>query len=81
MNNAVSYDVIIVGGGFAALTAAHWLGRFHRRTLVLTSGPSRNARSHAVHGYPGYEGADPVNCSTPCVVKRSLWIQSYARKA
>lgn len=53
------YDVIIVGGGFAGLSAAVWLGRLRRSTLVISSGPSRNASSRAVHGYPGFDGGDP----------------------
>lgn len=60
MVDEVGYDAIIVGGGFAGLTAALWLGRFRRRTLVLSSGPSRNASACAAHGYPGYDGADPA---------------------
>ncbi len=54
------YDVVVIGGGFAGLTAAVWLGRFRRSTLVISSGPSRNALSRAVHGYPGSEGSNPV---------------------
>lgn len=54
------YDVVIVGGGFAGLTAAVWLGRYRRSTLVISSGPSRNALSRAIHGYPGFEGGDPA---------------------
>lgn len=54
------YDVVIVGGGFAGLTAAVWLGRYRRSTLVISSGPSRNALSRAIHGYPGFEGGNPA---------------------
>ncbi|HSH31614.1 MAG TPA: NAD(P)/FAD-dependent oxidoreductase [Candidatus Saccharimonadales bacterium] len=53
------YDCIIIGGGFAGLTAAAWLGRYRRRTLIISSGPSRNHASRALHGYPGFEGGDP----------------------
>lgn len=53
------YEVIVVGGGFAGLSAALWLGRYRRKTLVLSSGPSRNNHAHAVHGYPGIEGVSP----------------------
>ncbi len=54
------YDTVIVGGGFAGLTAAVWLGRYRRSTLVISSGPSRNALSTAIHGYPGFEGGNPA---------------------
>lgn len=60
MEEDTLYDVIVIGGGFAGLTAAVWLGRFRRSTLVISSGPSRNALSRAVHGYPGFEGGNPV---------------------
>lgn len=53
------YDVVIVGGGFAGLTAAMWLGRHRRSAVVVTSGPSRNAMSRAVHGFPGWDGKPP----------------------
>lgn len=52
-------DVIIIGGGFAGLTAAMWLGRYRRDVLVISSGPTRNAASRAAHGYPGHDGEDP----------------------
>lgn len=54
------YDVCIVGGGPAGLSAAIWLGRYRRRVVVVSSGPSRNYSSHAIHGYPGFEGHDPL---------------------
>ncbi|MBW3538314.1 NAD(P)/FAD-dependent oxidoreductase [Candidatus Parcubacteria bacterium] len=59
MDNDQTYDCVIIGGGFAGLTAAVWLGRYRRPTLVLSAGPPRNAASHALHGYPGFEGANP----------------------
>lgn len=45
------YDVIIVGGGPAGLSAALMLGRCRRRVLVFDSGQYRNAHSHGVHGF------------------------------
>lgn len=54
------YDVIIVGGGFAGLTAAVWLRRHRRHVLVITSGPVRNHQARAIHGFPGYDGCDPA---------------------
>jgi len=45
------YDVIIVGGGAAGLSAALMLGRCRRGVLVIDSGRYRNERAVHVHGY------------------------------
>ncbi|GGS95350.1 thioredoxin reductase [Planobispora rosea] len=51
------YDVAIIGGGPAGLTAAMTLSRSMRRTVVFDSGgPPRNAASHGVHGIVGLDG-------------------------
>jgi len=53
------YEAIVIGAGMAGMTAALWLGRFRRRTLLLSAGLSRNTAAHALHGYPGFDGASP----------------------
>lgn len=64
MSDAEHFDVLIVGGGPAGLTAAIYLSRFHLRTLVVDAGDSRAgliplSRNHA--GYPnGISGADLI---------------------
>lgn len=45
------FDVIIVGGSTAGLTAALILGRFRRRVLVLDTGKPANRFSHASHNF------------------------------
>ena len=54
------YDVVIVGGGPAGLSAALVLGRCRRSVLVCDSGTPRNGRSQALHGYLTRDGTPPL---------------------
>ena len=53
------YDVVVVGGGPAGLSAAVTLTRSRRRVLVVDSGDPRNAPAAHVHNYLGREGTPP----------------------
>jgi thioredoxin reductase len=54
------YDVAIVGGGPAGLTAAQWLGRYLRRVVVVDSGDPRNWKTRGINGYLGLPGVTPA---------------------
>lgn len=47
-------DCLIVGGGPAGLTAALYLGRFHRSCLVVDAGRSRASWIPRSRNYPGF---------------------------
>lgn len=53
------YDVVIVGGSSAGLSAALALGRARRRVVVLDSGKPCNRFSHASHGFLTRDGVAP----------------------
>ena len=54
-----TYDVVVVGGGAAGLSAALTLSRARRSVLVVDAGEPRNAPAGQVHNYLGREGTPP----------------------
>lgn len=53
------FDVIVVGGGPAGLSAALVLARACRSVLVIDQGMMRNAAARAMHGYLTRDGIPP----------------------
>jgi thioredoxin reductase (NADPH) len=54
------YDVVVVGGGVAGLSAALVLGRSRRRVVVVDAGEPRNAPAAHLHGFLSRDGMDPA---------------------
>ncbi|TFW16468.1 NAD(P)/FAD-dependent oxidoreductase [Duganella callida] len=52
------YDVIVVGGSYAGLSAATQLARARRRVLVIDAGQRRNRYARHSHGFLGQDGRE-----------------------
>jgi thioredoxin reductase len=53
------YDVVIIGGGAAGLSAALVLARARRRLAVIDAGAPRNAPAAHLHGFLSRDGVAP----------------------
>lgn len=50
------YDIAIVGGGPAGLSAALWLGRYMHSVVLIDSGDPRNWETRGINGFLGSQG-------------------------
>lgn len=55
----MSYDVVIIGGGPAGLSAALALGRARKRVLSSDAGPRRNAAARHIQNFVTRDGTPP----------------------
>jgi thioredoxin reductase len=54
------YDVTVVGGSFAGVSAAMQLARARRRVLLIDAGRPRNRFASHAHGFLGQDGVAPA---------------------
>jgi thioredoxin reductase len=54
------FDVAVIGGGAAGLSAAMVLGRARRCVIVIDAGSPRNAPAAGVHGLLSRDGISPA---------------------
>jgi thioredoxin reductase len=60
----IPYDVAVIGGGAAGLSAALVLSRARRHVLVVDAGEPRNAPASHMHGYLSRDGMPPADLLT-----------------
>jgi thioredoxin reductase len=59
--HTTTYDVAIIGGGAAGLSAALVLGRARRRVIVIDAGAPRNAPAAHMQGFLSRDGMPPAD--------------------
>jgi thioredoxin reductase len=59
METSIQYDVIIIGGSYAGLSAAMSLGRARRKVLIIDSGKPCNAPAPHSHNFLTQDGVEP----------------------
>jgi len=58
-SSSTSFDVIVVGGSYAGMSAALQLARARRRVRVIDAGAPRNQGIQHAHGFLGHDGQPP----------------------
>ncbi|RUZ25691.1 NAD(P)/FAD-dependent oxidoreductase, partial [Mesorhizobium sp. M7A.F.Ca.CA.001.04.1.1] len=55
----MQYDLAVIGGSFAGLSAAIQVARAGRKVLVIDAGRPRNRFAEHSHGFLGHDGRAP----------------------
>ena len=80
------YDVVIVGGSYAGLSAGLQLARGRRTVLVIDAGQRRNRFAEHSHGFLGQDGRNPGDIADEARAQLLAyptveWLQQSAVKA
>ena len=80
------FDVIVIGGSYAGLSAALQLARARRKVLVIDGGKRRNRFAATSHGFLGQDGRAPgdivVDARAQLMAYPTVrWIDGMARTA
>jgi thioredoxin reductase len=59
MANEQRYDIAVIGGGPAGLTAALWLARYLHSVVLIDSGDPRNWMTRGINGFLGQPNVRP----------------------
>jgi len=58
------FDVVIIGGSYAGMSAALQLVRARRKVLIIDGGKPRNRNARVAHGFLGREGLPPADIAS-----------------
>jgi len=58
--NGIDFEVLVVGGGPAGLSAALYLARYNRRVALFDTGHGRSSWHQVNHNYLGFPGGIPA---------------------
>ncbi len=80
------YDVIIIGGSYAGMSAALQLVRARRKVLIIDGGAPRNRNARVAHGFLGREGLPPADIASQAREEllrypTLTWLAGIARSA
>ena len=80
------FDVIVIGGSYAGLSAAMQLARARRRVLVVDAGQRRNRYARHSHGFLGHDGREAAAIATDgrmqlMKYRTVRWIEGSAQRA
>lgn len=82
----MNYDVIVIGGSYAGMSAALQLLRARRNVLIVDAGKRRNRTATQSHGFLGQDGVNPAELARTARAQlmaypTSVWVDGEAERA